>query len=145
MRENVKRVVISVILFVAVLLVFTRIDYLIHHELYENGLVYDDSWFWTSQVVYMLMYQLAIIMLYLYSESKRLFIIFEAFVWTGGMDLIGYFLVWNGGVLPNPQTIWTWNILHYLFGFPWNIYWNITFTTLGTLSAFYYAYHHIEK
>jgi hypothetical protein len=138
MLKRQQRLLLSTILFIAVVLIFTRIDYLIHSELYESGLVYNDSWFWTSQILYFAMYQAAIIMLYLYSRSKRLLIIFEAFVLTGGQDFV-FFGIWNAGVFPDPSLIWTWTVAYHLFGFPWNTWFNLWLTSVATGAAVFVA------
>lgn len=135
MLKRQQRLLISVIIFIAAVGVFTRVDYLIHHDLYESGLTFQDEWFWTSQILYWLMYQFVILTLFLYSRSRRLLIIFEAFACTGGPDIVGYFLIWNGGVFPATDTIWTWNILYVLFGFPWTVVIQAFLMTLATSTA----------
>lgn len=135
MLQRQKRLLICVGLFIGVVLVFTRVDYLIHSDLYANGLIYDDGWFWTSQIIYFLMYQFAIVMFFLYSRSLRLLMVFEAFVCTGGMDIVGFFGIWNAGHFPPQSTIWTWNLLYHLFGFQWTTLFNIWLTAVATGTA----------
>lgn len=139
MLKRQERLAISVLLFILVVLLFTRVDYMIHHDLYENGLVFEEGWFWTSQVLYFAMYQFVIVMLFLYSRSYRLLIIFEAFVCTGGMDIVGFFGVWNGAHFPPQSTIWTWNLLYYLFDFPWTTLFNVWLTVVATGAAIGYS------
>ena len=141
-----QRLLISILLFIAVILIFTRVDYLIHSDFYEHGLLYEEEWFWTSQILYFLMYQVAIAVLFLYSRSLRLLMIFEAFVCTGGMDLVGFFLIWNGGAFPGPDVVWTWNLLYALFGFRWTTAFNVWLTSVATgITTFAALYFNPDK
>lgn len=116
MLNRQKRLLISSILFIAIVLVFTRVDYLIHSDLYGSGLEFSYDWFWTSQILYSMMYQVVIVMLFLYSRSIRLLMILEAFSIPGSQDIV-FFGLWNGGVFPT--STWTWNPFYVFFGFNW--------------------------
>jgi hypothetical protein len=111
-----KKWIIGLIAFFCLVLIYTRMDYLINHDLYSYGLTFSDNWFLTNQVTYILLYQSAILILYMYHRSVRLTILFEAFVVTSTQDLV-YFGLWNNGVFPTNE--WTWTIYYFLIGV-WN-------------------------
>jgi hypothetical protein len=50
------------------------------------------------------MYQVVIVMLFLYSRSIRLLMVLEGFVATGGQDII-FFGLWGGAAFPT--STWT--------------------------------------
>ncbi len=103
-------------MFFCLVLLYTRLDYLINNELYTYGLFFNIDWYLTNQIVYILLYQTAILTLHLYHRNMKLTIFLEAFVITSTQDLI-YFGLWNQGIFPTHE--WTWTSYYFLIG-AWN-------------------------
>jgi len=142
-----RKSLVSVGVFLLATLIFTRLDFLIHSELYGYGLIFSQDWFRTNQVVYSLMYQVVILMVYLYSRNWRLSLILEAFVLTCGQDLIFY--GWNGFAYPTCD--WTWMPFYAFFG-SWTTMHQfyltlsaVSQTTLFTLLTKYAKIPHLTK
>ncbi|MCW4024549.1 MAG: hypothetical protein NWF01_05890 [Candidatus Bathyarchaeota archaeon] len=111
-----KKWIIGLFVFFCLMLLYTRLDYLINKELYSYGLVFSINWYFTNQIVYILLYQTAILTLHLYHKNTKLTIFLEAFVVTSTQDLV-YFGLWTQGVFPAYE--WTWTSYYFLFGV-WN-------------------------
>lgn len=100
--------------FVLATFLFTRLDYLVNNELlYDNNLKFSDQLYSTYTMLYLLLYQLMIAVVYLQTRSLKLLGIMEAFVLTNSPDII-YFGVWNRGIFPSGD--WTWLSEYKQFG-----------------------------
>lgn len=109
-----KKALITLSLFLAGVLLFTYMDYVVNFVLYGFGLRFDYGWYDAYSFGYMLLYQFMILALTLYSKSWQLALLMEAFVLSSTQDLV-YFGVWSGGVFPSGQ--WTWMPLYETLGF----------------------------
>jgi len=122
---------IAIAVFIFATLLFTRIDYLINCDFYKYGLQYSDAWFATDSIVYLLLFQMTIVWIYLYTHSWRLCMVLEAFVLSAGQDLI-FYGVWGKGQFPTGE--WTWMLAYKLFG-TCTTQIQIAFTTIATSVA----------
>jgi hypothetical protein len=113
MLKKTERLLIAVVIFVASVLIFTCLDYLVNSDLYSFGLQFSNGWYSTYSFLYMALYQIVLVCLLLYSRSAKLFVVLEAFVLSAGPDLV-YFGLWNHGVFPSGN--WTWMQNYQLFG-----------------------------
>jgi hypothetical protein len=138
MLKRQQRLLVSAIFFIAVVLILTRVDYLIHSDLYNNGLQWSEDWFWNSQILYFLMYQVVIIALFLYSRSYRLLMVLEGFVCTGGQDLV-FFGLWGAAAFPT--STWTWNLLYMAFGLNWTTTFQVYLTSVVTGAMLFLAWY----
>jgi hypothetical protein len=121
---------VSLFLFVAAVLVFTRLDYLVNAELYGFGLQFSDAWWQNYEAIYFCLFQLTLSVLLLYSRNWRMIIVLEAFVLSCGQDLV-YFSVWTRGAFPSGN--WTWMSMYHLLGV-WTTPMQIAFTFALTLT-----------
>lgn len=128
MQKRQQRILIASVVFVAAVLLFTGLDYLINSIFYFHGLQYSDNWYWPYTVMYTALYQIVIACLTLYTKSWRLLLVAEAFVLSGCQDLV-YFGLWNLGAFPVDS--WNWLIVSRVF----NIYWSTTMQFVVSLSA----------
>ena len=108
-----KRTKITLLIYSIAVVLYTGIDYLIHSDLYRYGLQYDDFWFWKSQILYFVLYQVLLLALYFYNRNWRLMLVLEIFTITGGPDLI-FFSLWDRMSFPNGD--WTWMLMYKLLG-----------------------------
>jgi len=110
-KQN-KRIPIALFLFLAFVLVYTRMDFLIHSELYAYGLQFNQKWFGTNQIIYFFMFQLAIVVCTYIAQNWKFLIFTEAFVLSATQDLI--FFTWNS--FNYPVGDWTWMPFYSWFG-----------------------------
>jgi len=108
-----KRTKITLLIYTIAVVLYTGIDYLIHSDLYRYGLQYDDAWFWKSQILYFVLYQVLLVALYFYNRNWRLMLVLEVFTITGGPDLI-FFSLWDRMNFPHGD--WTWMLMYKLLG-----------------------------
>jgi len=134
-NESAQKIVFSTLLFTAGTLLFTRFDYLIHHDLYNYGLQYSPNWFLINQILYFSLYQYMILLIWLYVKNWRVILMFEAFTLTAGQDLI-FFTVWNNLQFPKEQ--WTWTPFYKIFGY-WTTEMQIAFTLTAIMFAAFIA------
>ena len=128
-----KQTVISLSIFILSTLLFTRLDFLVNSDFYHYGLQFNESWYTTFGIIYGLLYQLTIILLFLYSKNVSLFIFYEAFVLSCTQDLI-FYGVWNNGIFPSGD--WTWMPLYQTFG-TWTTTHQILLSFLSLALAFF--------
>jgi hypothetical protein len=134
---RINKAVIAVLLFAISVLLLTRMDYLVNAQLYQFGLTFSESWAITYWALYILLYQLFIIVLLLFCKNWKLGLVFEVFTLTSSQDLV-YFGVWSGGVFPKGN--WTWMFLYKVFGF-WNTQSQILLTATSlTAVLLFFAY-----
>jgi hypothetical protein len=124
----IKKEAIALTAFSCLVLIYTRLDYLVNDELYFYGLKFSGNWFVTNQIVYILLYQSGILTLQLYHKNLKLTLFLEAFVVTSTQDLV-FFGLWNHGVFPVAQ--WTWTTYYALIGF-----WNTNTQILASFTVF---------
>lgn len=124
------KTLISLLIFAAAVLLFTRIDYLTNAELYQFGLQYSDAWWQNYQILYNCLFQFVIGFSLLYSRNWRLAIVQEAFVLSCTQDLV-YFGLWSGGVFPSGD--WTWMSMYHVVG-SWTTSMQIGFSAVFTIA-----------
>jgi hypothetical protein len=125
------KTLLCLVLFFVCVLVFTFMDYIVNSVLYGFGLRFDAEWYGMYSAAYFLLYQLAIAMLTLASNSWRLLVFMEAFVLSSTQDLI-YFSVWGKGVFPVGD--WSWMPLYQTLGF-YNTGLQVVLSGVSMLSA----------
>ena len=101
-----QKLVIASVLFALVVLLFTRMDYIVNVVLYRFGLRFSEGWFSDYSLAYTLMYQLTILCLFIYCRRIAFLLLTEVFVLTSTQDLV-FFSLWNQGVYPSGQWTWT--------------------------------------
>ena len=94
-------------------LLFTRMDYLVNNTLYKHGLKFSDEWYSEYSLLYALLFQLTIALIYLWTRSWKLCLVLEAFVLSSCQDFV-YFGLWEGGKFPSGD--WDWMPLFKTFG-----------------------------
>ena len=109
------RNLVAIVAFSFVVLLLTRLDFLINNILYDFGLIFSEGWYQEYSVLYFLSYQLVVFILLVYTRNLKLFLFFEVFVLTSTQDLV-YFGLWQGSF---PAHEWTWMIQYRILGF-WN-------------------------
>lgn len=129
-RNNTDRLK-ALILFLFAVLILTKLDFLVNETLYEYGLQFSYGWYQEYVLQYALIYQLILLLLYLWTQDWKSIFVLEGFVLSSGQDLI-FFIVWNRGF---PQGQWTWTIFHQVFGF-WNTNTQILLTVSLTFASF---------
>lgn len=94
-------------------LLFTRMDYLVNHRLYEHGLKFSEEWYSEYSLLYFLLYQFVIVLIGWFTHSWKLCVVLEAFVLSSAQDMV-YFGLWEKGNFPKGD--WTWMPLFKTFG-----------------------------
>jgi hypothetical protein len=97
------KLLIGMLIFLIGVLLFEANGFLIHHDLYQYGLQYSDTWADADKIIKFLMYQFLILMPWLYHRSWKLIIFQEALWYSCFQDIIVY-AVWCGMQFPNPQN-----------------------------------------
>ena len=120
------RNLVAIVAFSFVVLLLTRLDFLINNILYDFGLIFSEGWYQEYSVLYFLSYQLVVFILLAYTRNLKLFVFFEVFVLTCTQDLV-YFGLWGGSF---PTQEWVWMIQYSIFGF-----WNTTSQVLLSFSS----------
>jgi hypothetical protein len=100
-----RRVVLGVVLFFTAVVLLEGNGYLIHHDLYEQGLQYSEDWAVRDNLIKIALYQFVIFTTFLYHRSWSVWILTEVFWFTCSQDLVFYF-VWNKGVFPAGNWVW---------------------------------------
>jgi hypothetical protein len=108
-----RRVVLGVVLFFIAVVLLEGNGYLIHHDLYEHGLRYDEAWAGKDNLIKMALYQFVIFTILLIHRSWPVWILTEVFWGTCSQDLF-FYLVWNKGVFPAGD--WSWLPFFCIFG-----------------------------
>jgi len=98
------------------ILVFTGLDFVINSVLYSYGLKFDTAWFMLYSVGYLSLYQLILGLIYFYTRSWQIPLLGEAFVLSGGVDLV-FFGVW--GRMQFPSCVWAWSGYAMFLGLHW--------------------------
>jgi hypothetical protein len=119
-----------VLFFVAVVLLEGN-GYIIHHDLYEHGLIYNESWAGKDNLIKMALYQFVIFTLLIIHKNWRLWILTEVFWSTCSQDLL-FYLVWNKGVFPAGD--WVWLPFYSIFG-----HWTTIDQSILSLSSMVFA------
>jgi hypothetical protein len=136
LKEHTGKILASVLVFAAAVLIFTRFDYLVNADLYNYGLQKDfNGWYFLYSGLYVLAYQIVILPLHWFHQDWRLTVVLEVFVFTAGQDLV-FFGLWNYGVFPSGQ--WEWMAYYYILGFwttPIQIAFSVGFTALAVLAV----------
>ena len=109
-----KKDLITLALFLAGVLLFTYLDFVVNSVLYGFGLRFDYGWYDSYSLGYLLLFQFLILALTVYCKSWRRLVLMEAFVLSSTQDLV-YFGVWSGCVFPVGD--WTWMPLYETLGF----------------------------
>ncbi len=109
------RNLVAVFTFSLSVLLLTRFDFLVNNILYGFGLQFSENWYTEYQILYALLYQLVIFVLFAYTKNLKLLAFFECFVLTCTQDLV-YFGLWETVF---PSTNWDWMLFNQVFGF-WN-------------------------
>lgn len=99
------RVMLGVVLFFIAVVLLEGNGYLIHHDLYEYGLRYNEVWAGRDNLIKMALYQFVIFTLLLVHKSWRVWILTEVFWYTCSQDLF-FYLIWNKGVFPVGDWVW---------------------------------------
>lgn len=120
------RNLVAIVAFSFVVLLLTRLDFLINNILYDFGLIFSEGWYQEYSVLYFLSYQLVVFLLLVYTRNLKLFVFFEVFVLTCTQDLV-YFGFWEGSF---PKHEWVWMVQYKFFGF-----WNTTNQVLLSFSS----------
>ena len=102
----------GIILAILGILLFTRIDFLINNILYKYGLKFSEGWYSEYGILYFLLYQFLIAIVYLLTKNVKLAICLEVFTQTSTQDLI-YFGLWEGSF---PTYDWVWMPYYKIFG-----------------------------
>jgi len=123
-----KRTIVSMLFFVLGSLFLTRLDYYFNHDLYQQGLIFSDTWYIPYSCLYFFLCMFYVLITTLLSHSWKLGIILSFFVGSAGLDLI-YFGVWQQSF---PTTDWTWMGTYRLFG-TWTTTHQIIWTTALTI------------
>ena len=111
-----KGIVIGTAIFACGILLVTKLDHIVNSTLYGQGTSFSMSWYWPYSVVYFLLLQGFVAVLFLFVRRKEAVLLAEAFILSGSQDIV-YFGVWNGGVFPPGQ--WSWTPYFWAFG-GWN-------------------------
>jgi hypothetical protein len=111
--EQHKRLIATAGLFACGILLLTKLDHIINSTLYGYGLKFSTDWYWQYSVVYFVLLQGVVVLLYVFARRREILLLCEAFVLSGTQDFI-YFGVWNGGVFPEGQ--WNWTPYYWMFG-----------------------------
>jgi len=127
-----QKLVIASVLFALVVLLFTRMDYVVNVVLYRFGLRFSEGWFSDYSLAYTLMYQLTILCLFIYCRRIAFLLLTEVFVLTSTQDLV-FFSLWNQGVYPSGQ--WTWTRYYRWFG-SWTTMNQIIYSAVSLTTAF---------
>jgi hypothetical protein len=98
-------VVLGVVLFFVAVVLLEGNGYVIHHDLYEHGLRYSESWAWKDNLIKMALYQFVIFTLLCIHKSWRVWVFTEVFWFTCSQDLF-FYLIWNRGVFPDGDWGW---------------------------------------
>jgi hypothetical protein len=98
-------VVLGVVLFFVAVVLLEGNGYVIHHDLYQHGLGYSESWVWKDNLIKMGLYQFVIFTLLLIHKSWRVWVLTEVFWCTCSQDLL-FYLIWNNGVFPAGNWRW---------------------------------------
>lgn len=108
-----KKPLAALILFSFFVLSLTLNDYIVHEELYDYGLTFSYDWAVKYWINYSLLYQLAIISLFLFCRDKLFLLAAEVFTLTSSQDII-FFGLWNNGKFPAGS--WNWTIYYFWVG-----------------------------
>ncbi len=111
------RNLVAIVAFSFLVLLLTRLDFLINNILYDFGLIFSEGWYQKYSVLYFLSYQLVVFILLAYTRNLKRFVFFEVFVLTCTQDLV-YFGFW-GSNFPTPE--WVLMIQYRIF-----VFWNTT-------------------
>jgi len=122
----VNRNLVAIVAFSFLVLLLTRLDFLINNILYDFGLIFSEGWYQEYAVLYFLAYQLIVFILLAYTRNLKLFAFFQVFVLTSTQDLV-YFGLWEGSF---PSHEWVWIVYYRIFGF-----WNTTSQILLSISS----------
>ena len=101
-----KRLTIAAVLFFVSVTLLVVNDKIVHHDLYNFGLTFSETWAGPYWLNYALLYQAAIIPLTLYCEDPWLFLFSEVFVLTATQDILFFVLVGRF-----PTEVWWWTPL----------------------------------
>jgi hypothetical protein len=100
-----KNVLLGVVLFFIAVVLLEGNGYLIHHDLYEYGLRYNEAWAGKDNLIKIALYQFVIFTLLLVHKSWRVWVLTEVFWYTCSQDLF-FYLIWNKGVFPAGDWVW---------------------------------------
>jgi hypothetical protein len=100
-----RSVVLGVVLFFVAVVLLEGNGYVIHHDLYEHGLRYSESWAGKDNLIKMALYQFVIFTVLIIHKSWRVWVFTEVFWCTCSQDLL-FYLIWNGGVFPDGDWGW---------------------------------------
>lgn len=106
-------VVLSVVLFFIAVVLLEGNGYIIHHDLYEHGLRYNESWAEKDNLLKIALYQFVIFTLLAIHKSWKIWVLTEVFWFTCSQDLF-FYLVWNQGVFPAGD--WSWLPFYSILG-----------------------------
>ena len=121
---------IALLLFFVSVLVFTRMDFLVHSTLYNYGLIFSLDWALEYWFLYCLLYQLVIVCLTLWTKNPYFFVAAQVFVFTATQDLV-FFGLWEGWF---PSGEWTWMLWYDFFG-GWNTLNQIVLSVAANLAV----------
>ena len=106
-------VVLGVVLFFVAVVLLEGKGYIIHHDLYEHGLRYSESWAGKDNLLKIALYQFVIFTLLVIHKSWRVWVLTEVFWCTCTQDLL-FYLIWNQGVFPAGN--WSWLSFYSILG-----------------------------
>ena len=106
-------VVLGVVLFFVAVVLLEGNGYVIHHDLYEHGLRYSESWAMKDNLLKVALYQFVIFTLLVIHKSWRVWVLTEVFWFTCSQDLL-FYLIWNQGVFPAGD--WSWLPVYNILG-----------------------------
>jgi hypothetical protein len=106
-------VVLSAVLFFTAVVLLEGNGYIIHHDLYEHGLRYNESWAEKDNLLKIALYQFVIFTLLAIHKSWKIWVLTEVFWFTCSQDLF-FYLVWNQGVFPTGD--WSWLPFYSILG-----------------------------
>jgi hypothetical protein len=122
-----RKVVLGLALFFIGVILLEGNGYIIHHDLYEQGLQFSPAWVEKDNLIKLALYQFLIFTVLFVHESWPVWALTEVFWVTCSHDLV-FYLIWNRGVFPAED--WSWLPFFSIFG-----HWNLASQVMLSLTS----------